>query len=67
MTISKKGFRDIEVHIISHNDRWAVRKTYSKRLTGIFGKKANAIKYAKTLGKPIVVHKRDGTVSRTIA
>lgn len=55
-------------HVIKRNNRWAVKRQGKKRASKTYGTQREAIKGAKNLKKAseIVVHKKDGSISKWI-
>ena len=56
------------VHVISHQDGWAVTKEGACRATRIFARKTDAVQHAQALVKQgaaayLIVHKEDGSIA----
>ena len=55
------------VHVISHQNRWAVKRESASRAARIFTSKVDAITYAKSFlengrATDVIIHKKDGTI-----
>ena len=54
------------VHVVQHDEGWAVKKTHAERSSGVFDSQAAAIDRAKELAGrgEVVVHGRHGKIRR---
>ena len=60
--------RSDTVHIISSDNRWAIKREGTKKASLVVDTKADALRNGRVLKhvRNIVVHKKDGTVERWI-
>lgn len=53
-------------HVVTHNDKWAVRSEGSKRVTKEFDTKAEAFKYGREVAQnqqsELVIHGQNGQI-----
>jgi hypothetical protein len=58
------------IHVMSSNDRWAIKRDGASRASRVFRKKATAVKNARKIASKtlldIIIHKRDGSVEKWI-
>ena len=54
------------VHVVQHDERWAVKKTHAERASAVFERQAEAIERAKELAGrgEVVIHDRHGKIRR---
>lgn len=50
------------IHIISQGNKWAVRKSKSKRALKLFNHRDEAYFYARSISNDIIVHNKDAEV-----
>ena len=53
-------------HVVPYNDKWAVKKEGSEKVTRIYDNQSDAIEYAKELAKnqksELIIHGKDGEI-----
>jgi uncharacterized protein YdaT len=54
------------VHVVQHDDGWAVKQTHAERASGVFDLQKEAIDRARELAGDgeVIVHGRDGKIRR---
>ena len=54
------------VHVVQHDDGWAVKKTHAERASGVFDQQAQAIERARELAGrgEVIVHGRHGKIRK---
>jgi uncharacterized protein YdaT len=54
------------VHVVQHDEGWAVKKVHAERSSGVFERQAEAIERAKELAGrgEVVIHGRNGKIRR---
>lgn len=54
------------VHVVEHDEGWAVKKTHAEKASGVFDRQAEAIDRARELAGrgEVVVHGRNGKIRR---
>lgn len=53
-------------HVVPYNDKWAVKKEGSEKVTRIYDNQSDAIEYAKEIAKnqksELIIHGKDGEI-----
>ena len=53
-------------HVVPYNDKWAVKKEGSEKVTRIYDNQSDAIEYAKEIAKnqksELIIHGKDGKI-----